>query len=133
MPTLLKINISDIHRGQHLALYVAEKDTELLYMTDNTEVVWGKKRLRMLVGTATCPQTDWLLSSFGFCARNRSAPRLRVCSLRVRHQSCFLLVPHCPVGSSPPAAVETSVWVPGKWGAQICERWGSGPDAAGSF
>ena len=50
------------------------------------------------------------------CARNCLPRRPRVCS----HQSHVLFVPHWPVGSSPPAAVEMSVSVPAKWGTQMC-------------
>lgn len=51
---------------------------------------------------------------------------------RVLHQSRILFAPHWLIGSSPPAAVAMSVWVPAKWGAQMCAWWGAGQDATGS-
>ena len=55
---------------------------------------------------ASAPKTDWPPLSFG--------------SVRI------LFGPHWPIGSSPPAAVEMAVWVPAKWGAQMCSWWGRG-------
>ena len=112
-PTTLKIHIWVVHRGQ--ALYIAARALSS-FITQTMPGCVGREKASQVAGI-------WLLAPkltvhpyALLCARNCLPRRPRVCS----HQSHVLFVPHWLVGSSPPAAVETSVSVPAKWGTQMC-------------
>lgn len=119
--------------GQDWALDVTVEDTEQFSITDNAGVVRGRKgiacwRVLLLAPKRTASLTLWP------CARDHLAPRLRVCSPRVLHQSCILFASHWLIGSSPPAAVETPVWVLAKWGCRCVHGGGgAGQDAPRSL
>lgn len=117
--------VNDAHYSQNSYLSCSQKTgLGLVYCSKGTEQLY-KQTMPGCVGREKASQVAgiWLLAPKLtvhpyplLCARNCLPRRPRVCS----HQSHVLFVPHWLVGSSPPAAVETSVSVPAKWGTQMC-------------